>query len=84
GLVDKVVPSNSFRGEVQKLAETIRDNAPLGNRAVKKIVNMGLHLSIAEAQALSDTLRRQIEETEDAKEGVRAVLGNYKPKFVGR
>jgi enoyl-CoA hydratase/carnithine racemase len=84
GLVDRVIPSDSFRAEVQKIAETIRDNAPLGNQAVKKVVNMGIHLSIAEAQALSDTLRRQIEETEDAKEGIKAVLENRKPRFVGR
>ncbi len=84
GLVDKVVASDSFRAEVQKLAETIRDSAPLGIRAVKKIVNVGMSLSIAEAQVLSDVLRRPLDDTEDSREAIQAFMEKRKPRYRGR
>ncbi len=84
GLVDRVFPPDLFKAEVLKLAETIRDNAPLGIRAVKRIVNAGMSLSIPETQALSDSLRRPLDDTEDSKEAIAAFEAKRKPRYKGR
>ena len=84
GLVDKVFTSDIFDAEVRKMAETIRDNAPLGIQAVKKIVNVGMSLSIQETQALSDALRRPLDDTEDSREAIEAFEAKRKPRYKGR
>ncbi len=84
GLVGRVVEDGQTLAEAWKLAERIRDNAPLSVRAIKR--------SLMETEGLSevDGLAKELEigwpifKTEDSKEGPRAFAEKRKPEFKGR
>ncbi len=85
GLVNRVVPSETLRGEVWSLAGAIRDNAPLTVRSLK----------VADPRSRGETRRRRDLElvaslveacfrSDDYREGQAAFLEKRPPAFRGR
>ena len=70
--------------EARKLAATLAAKAPLAVRYIIDVVNRGLEMPFAEAQAYEATLFGLIASTEDMREGTRAFLEKRKPEFKGK
>ncbi len=84
GIVNRAVPSAAVMDEAWALARTIADNAPFAVRATKAAIRRGLAIDAraaarAEAQDQAASLT-----TDDAREGMSALLEKRKPVFTGR
>jgi enoyl-CoA hydratase/carnithine racemase len=85
GLVHKVVPDReAMVEEAQEIAEKIKLCAPLAIQAVKRLAYMTLTHTGEEVDELSHTLRQQVAQTEDAREGPRAFAEKRKPVWKMR
>jgi enoyl-CoA hydratase/carnithine racemase len=84
GIVQRVVPNDRHLETALAMAEEIKVNSsPLGAAAVKRMVNAGADMSIGDAHALNDALRRPLEATKDYEEGIRAFFEKRRPEWRG-
>lgn len=84
GIVEKVVPDGEHVKAALAMAEEIKVNSsPLGVAAVKRMVNMGSDMSMGDANALNDALRRPLEGTRDYEEGIEAFFEKRRPVWRG-
>ncbi|MCF3933850.1 enoyl-CoA hydratase-related protein [Acuticoccus sp. M5D2P5] len=84
GIVERVVPNGAHIETAMALAEEIAVNSsPLGAAAVKRMVNAGADMSIGDAAALNDALRRPLEGTHDYQEGIQAFFEKRRPVWRG-
>lgn len=84
GILNRAVPTSEVLPEAMALAREIAANAPLAVRATKRAIRRGLELAVrdaahAEAYAQAETLA-----TDDAREGIAALLAKRPPSFTGR
>jgi len=85
GILNRVVPAGDVMASAMEMAEAIAANAPLAVRATKAAVRRGLRIdeareaARAEAYAQAETLA-----SDDAREGIAALLGKREPKFTGK
>ena len=85
GLVHKVVPDREIlMQEAETIAEQIKLCAPLAVQAVRRIAYTRFVRSPNEIQELTESLRKQLSQTEDAKEGPRAFAEKRKPVWKMR
>ncbi|HYB11485.1 MAG TPA: enoyl-CoA hydratase-related protein [Alphaproteobacteria bacterium] len=84
GLVTRVFPDEIFDQEVMHLAHKLAGAAPLPVRAIKESVRVQYRESPDRAMEIAEHWTRVIHDSEDAKEGVRAMLEKRKPVFKGR
>lgn len=84
GLVDEVVPRGTCLERAIELARTIARNAPLAVTAAKRAVNLGMQMSLLDANRLEATLFASLAETHDLDEGVRAFFEKRTPSFESR
>ena len=85
GLVYKVVPDReTLMREADAIAEEIKLCAPLAVQAVRRIAFARFRRPPNEIQELTQSLRRQVSQTEDAKEGPRAFAEKRKPVWKMR
>ncbi|MDF1586966.1 enoyl-CoA hydratase/isomerase family protein [Marinimicrococcus flavescens] len=84
GIVERVVEKGRHLETALTMAEEIMINSsPLGAAAVKRMVNAGADMSIGDAHALNDALRRPLEGTKDYEEGIRAFFEKRRPQWRG-
>ncbi len=83
GVVQRVVPRAQLMDCVLEVVRAIESTSPLGLAAVKRSVNEGTDLTMDEAAALDQRLRRPLEATRDYEEGIRAHFEKRKPAFKG-
>jgi len=84
GIVERVVAKGQHLEAARELAEEIkRNSSPLGAAAVKRMVNYGTDMSMGDAQALNEALRRPLEATRDYEEGIRAFFEKRPPVWRG-
>ena len=80
GLIQKVLPDReALIREAEAIAEEIKLCAPLSVQAVRRIAYTRFSSPPNEIQELEQSLRKQLSQTEDAKEGPRAFAEKRKP-----
>jgi len=84
GLVSRVVPADELPAATREFAERFVLSAPRGVQVAKRAVLRGLEMSF---EAALDFIRPQVgilRQTEDHKEGLRALRERRLPRFEGR
>lgn len=84
GLVDEVVPTGTGLDHALELAGTIAGMAPLAVTAAKRAVDLGMQMSLLDANRLEATLFASLVESDDLAEGVRAFFDKRPPSFENR
>lgn len=84
GLINRVVEPAQLLSEVQKVIDTLLDNAPLALQAIKRVALESSGVSLQEGFRIENRELAQVLATEDAKEGPLAFVEKRKPKFIGR
>ena len=83
GLVNKVVPHDQLESEVQRWADKIAANAPLGVQAMKRLFRHGL---TEDFESHTHHVLMQLLllfRSQDFQEGMRSFLEKREPKFSG-
>jgi len=84
GLLNEVVPREALPGAVEALTAQLATAAPVAVRMVKRALYRGLEHSLADALDLESMQQQATFQTDDAKEGIRAVMEKRAPVFRGR
>ena len=74
----------SVRDEALKLAAEIAENAPIAVRSVRATMRAGLAAAVKSQTDHENTEQSRLQQTEDHREGVRAVAERRPGNFVGR
>jgi enoyl-CoA hydratase len=84
GLVNRVVPVESYLDEALKLADEIASRPTLAVRAAKKLINQSYELSLAEGLAEEKQAFYKLFASQDQKEGMKAFIEKRKPEWKGQ
>jgi len=84
GLVNKVAEPEKLMEEAVDMATLIASKPPLGIRAAKEAINLGLNMTLFEGLEVEAYHWSYLCGTEDQKEGARAFIEKRKPVFKGR
>jgi enoyl-CoA hydratase len=84
GLVNRVLPVETYLDEALKLAEEIASRAPLAVRAAKKMINQSYERTLADGLAEEKQTFYSLFASEDQKEGMKAFIEKRKPEWKGK
>lgn len=84
GILNRAVPTTDVMPVAMDLAKTIAGNAPLAVRATKAAIRAGLAMTVREAAREEAKAQAMTIGTDDAKEGIAALLEKRTPNFSGR
>jgi enoyl-CoA hydratase len=86
GLVNRIIDSDDFAGEVMAYARSFTPPAKASKAVgrIKRAVQTGLEISFEAGLALERELQQQLFQSEDAAEGIGAYIGKRKPHFRGQ
>jgi enoyl-CoA hydratase/carnithine racemase len=84
GILNRAVAAADVLFEAMGMARTIADNAPLAVRETKRAIRRGLELHVREAARAESYAQAESLTTDDAREGIAALLAKRPPKFTGR
>lgn len=83
GLVDRVARRSVLLDAAVAWATEMEATSPLALAALKKSINEGMSLSLKDACALDQRLRRPLDASKDNEEGMRAHFEKRRPHFIG-
>lgn len=83
GLVNRIVDPDALLDEALQLARKIASNAPLAVRAARRAVLEGRELPIGDGLSLEGALQKQLLQSEDSAEGLRAFAERRAARFRG-
>jgi enoyl-CoA hydratase len=84
GLVNKVVPIESYLSEAKKLAQTIAHQPPLAVQAIKASIKHAVDPGLSEGLAYERQSFYRLFDTQDQKEGMAAFAEKRKPVWTGK
>lgn len=84
GLVNKVVPIESFLSEAKKLAHNIAAQPPLAVQAAKASVRIAVDSKLSEGLSLERQSFFRLFDSQDQKEGMTAFAEKRKPVWTGK
>lgn len=84
GIVNRAVPADEFEAAVRNLAEEIAGAAPIAVRMVKSSIYRGTEHSLAQMIEFEGLSQGFTFTTDDAREGVMAIIDRREPKFTGK
>lgn len=84
GLADALVEREDLRSRALSLAEEIAENAPLALLSVRATMRQGIAEAVKRQTDHEFVEQHRLQQTEDHKEGVRAVAERRPGNFVGR
>ncbi len=84
GLALRVVPHEDLMAEARALADRLCKAAPLAARATKEMAMRGAGLPLTEAIRFGETMRKVVQATEDAAEGMAAAAQRREPRWQAR
>lgn len=84
GILNRAVPAEEVLPQALALAREIAEAAPLAVRATKAAIRRGLGLAPREAARAEAFAQAESLATEDAREGIAALLAKRRPAFTGR
>lgn len=84
GLADVLTDKDNLRAEAVKLAAEIAENAPLAVKSVRATMRAGLAEAVKNQTDHENSEQYRLQQTEDHKEGVRAVAERRPGNFSGR
>ena len=83
GLVNHVVPDDALDAKLDETVAKVLANAPLAIRAMKRATRETRDLPYAEAVARARAILESVMQSEDAKEGLRAMREGRAPRWRG-
>ena len=84
GLADVLVPQDQVRSAAQKFATEIAENAPLALVSTRATMRAGLADRVKAATEHELEEQTRLRQTDDFKEGVKAMAERRVPNFAGR
>jgi enoyl-CoA hydratase/carnithine racemase len=84
GLAEEVVPVDELRPAALRLAQEIAENGPLGVLSTRATLRLGLVEAVRQQTSIEAAEQYKLRDTEDHKEGVRAVSERRAGNFTGR
>jgi enoyl-CoA hydratase/carnithine racemase len=84
GLVNRAVPAADVLPQAMVIANEIAAAAPLAVRATKAAIRRGLELHVREAAHAESYAQAETLATDDAREGIAALLAKRAPTFTGK
>jgi enoyl-CoA hydratase/carnithine racemase len=84
GIVTRVVPGGELNASVTALAREIASAGPVAVRMVKRAIYRGVEHTLDEMLDFEALQQSVTFTTEDAREGVTAIMEKREPRFVGR
>lgn len=83
GLANKCVPHDQLLEEAKALAHRLADNAPLAVGAAKRMIDQTMDVDLTTALDMVGFAQAELVKTQDAMEGVLALMEKRKPNFKG-
>jgi len=83
GLVTTVVPHEELESATRELAEKLAKGSPLAIQKAKRVIYEGLEMDMKSALRQVTSIVKELQDTEDHKEGVRAFVEKREPVFKG-
>jgi enoyl-CoA hydratase/carnithine racemase len=84
GLADVLVPQDQVRAAALKLAAEIAENSPLGLIATRASLRGDIAERVRQATEQELAEQTRLRQTDDFKEGVKAMAERRLPNFTGR
>lgn len=84
GVVDRIYPAESLMKECLKYADQFSDRASIALSVVKRCIDQGSEMSMAEGLKVEMEGLERLLGTSDAVEGVRAFVEKRRPLFLGK
>ncbi len=84
GLANRTAPTNELRSAAIEWAEALAKRAPLSLAATKKAMRHAMDYDWHSCYRLEAELQRELESSDDAREGVNAFLEKRAPEFKGK
>jgi enoyl-CoA hydratase/carnithine racemase len=83
-LINKIVPADKLMEEAEAVAKQIIANSPSAVWGMKQAMQYGRDVPIRQKMQIASNIGKQVSQTEDAQEGIKAFLEKRDPNFQGK